>query len=36
LSFRKIRSTPIMSPTGSVLSNRIQRLSWTSYERPLS
>ena len=36
LSFRKIRSTLIMSPTGSVLSNRIQRLSWTSYERLLS
>ena len=36
LSFRKIRSTRIMSPTGSVLSNRIQRLSWTSYERLLS
>jgi hypothetical protein len=36
LSFRKIRSTRIMSPTGSVLSNRIQRLSWTSCERILS
>ena len=36
LLFRKIRSTQIMSPTGSVLSNRIQRLSWTSCERLLS
>ena len=36
LSFRKIRSTRIMSPTGSVLSNRIQWLSWTSCERFLS
>jgi hypothetical protein len=36
LLFRKIHSTQIMSPTGSILSNRIQRLSWTSCERLLS
>ena len=36
LLFRKIQRTQIMSPTGSVLSNRIQRLSWTSSERLLS
>ena len=36
LLFRKIPRTQIMSPTGSVLSNRFQRLSWTSCERLLS
>jgi len=36
LSLRKVCRTRIMSPTGSVLSNRIQRLSWTSCERILS
>ena len=36
LLFRKIHRTQIMSPTGSVLSNRFQRLSWTSCERLLS